>query len=773
MPAVKSNDRDGTTSEARPSRERERRRAGDRNRRQSHGNTRNRRNKKDTTESSSESTTDSTDDTTTSTTSTSSEESPARRRRTTNKRKVGVRSGRDGMGRDRRRPRPLGRRHQNDTRGRSRRKRITRRGGDEREILRTDPEREPELQPDVDVEMTAGPDVGEANVTNTEENEGNTADNRRGGQSGAHPGRNNNNNSYVSGNQEDRAGYYTRSKGHAGMRGHRASSTPNKTRGIKDSWTDLQTDEDDEEGQRGRHGPRDNRRRVSAQHQRREREKQQSRNRDWISKSFNCLPAVGEEPALGQMGPPPPKGPTVQRSTLRDFFAPSSSIRQAQPDPGRGLSDMAQATSGATATQVVATTEEAAAGQTSQPASNVQGCSIEKPAEVALPPLPPLCPTGALKVLADVVNDRCAGGGGDILDSEEEDMEEIDGQFVRIDGMLDTTMGDPDQSVILDVGDLVSPDAGIDIGGGGQIRATEIVPFVVLKYDPRVDKFWTVPKPELFQELMARVAGIALELDISCYKAYRWATLWGKVGLLGLASSNIQDIKDYRQVIEEQMSGPVRFTIFPKDALERRGNLTVLLRENLRHFNVLWLPKAILIRSRMRGGLRITHIKHYHSEDRTREGLSKEGWRLALLQGCPEFMDELKRFDADHRFPIGAGHVVIRGGSGRPKGTVDRNRGARGGGKRPPGPQQLHHPRQEQQAQEGQRRGTRGGNERNYNRDYPVWGRNEEDSRKRSAGREKEHDRVRDRSAVGTGGSRGQSANAAGGNGPGHRLSGT
>ena len=278
-------------------------------------------------------------------------------------------------------------------------------------------------------------------------------------------------------------------------------------------------------------------------------------------------------------------------------------------------------------------------------------------------------------------------------------MEEVtDSDFVRLNHTLDAACEDPDQTRVLNLRDLVGKD--IDIGQGGQLLVTDVVQFVVLKLDPRIDKAWSVPDPEMFNELMSIVAVHCYEHELECQRAYKWATLWGKVGLLGLDSRNVKDLIDYREVVEDQMSGVIKFTLFPKDALEKRGNLTVLLRDNLRLFNTKWLPKAILMRSRMKGGLRLTHIKHYHDEDRTREGKSKRGWRLALLQGCPEFMEELKRFDQDHRFPIGAGHVIIRGGTGRPRGTAERNRGSRGGARR--GGQQ-----QQQQDQQTERRGRR------------------------------------------------------------------
>ena len=301
---------------------------------------------------------------------------------------------------------------------------------------------------------------------------------------------------------------------------------------------------------------------------------------------------------------------------------------------------------------------------------------------------------------------------------------------------------------------------------------------MVLKYDPATDKSWTLPGVELFQELINRVYCVCLEFDLTCYRAHKWATMWGKVGLLGLSSANLKDMQEYREVIEDQEHNNTNFTIFPRDALEKRGNLTVLLRENLRTFNTDWLPKAILLRSRIRGGLRLTHIKHYRPEDKTRDGVSKRGWRLALLQGCPQFMDELKKFDQDHRFPIGAGHIIIRGGSGRPKGTVERVRGSRGGG---PRQQQQHQGRRDDQGRQGRGQGNHGSDNNNneYDREYPpIRGRGRGSTRGRTHDRNGDKDRdhnpgsERERSTMGRGGARDKSANAAwGSNGPRHRRS--
>ena len=146
---------------------------------------------------------------------------------------------------------------------------------------------------------------------------------------------------------------------------------------------------------------------------------------------------------------------------------------------------------------------------------------------------------------------------------------------------------------------------------------------------------------------------------------------------MGLSPCNMTLMAEYRDLIEAQELQSIKFTIFPKEGLEKKGGLTVLLRENFRNFVPECLPGIILARSRkLKGGLKVTHVKTYSSSDRSRAGASKKGWRLIYLQGCPVFMESLKHYDQEYKFPLGCGQVLIRGGAGRPK-SILKNVGAR------------------------------------------------------------------------------------------------
>ena len=330
-----------------------------------------------------------------------------------------------------------------------------------------------------------------------------------------------------------------------------------------------------------------------------------------------------------------------------------------------------------------------------------------------------------IEAVAEVVNHCCAGGGGEFFSADEKGVtvhhnlevytndDDDDMAALETSSLLDTT-------ITIDVGSVVAPE--IRPGQGAQVTAKEVIPFVLLKFNPDTDKHWTVPELKIFHDLLNRVEGEIMVNNLECGDAYKWANQWGRVGLLGLSPKNIDHINEYRTVVESQLLGQTRFTIFPKDGLERKGTVSVLLREHFRSFKVEWLPMAIMKRNKkLKGGLRLTHTKMYADTDVSRAGACKKGWRLALLQGCHKFMKSLEQFDQEHRFPVGSSHVIIRGGANRPKGSgpgqsrQDRGRAPTMTGR---GKDDRAKSREQQQSRGRGEKNQSG----NYDRSYPPGG---------------------------------------------------
>ena len=272
-----------------------------------------------------------------------------------------------------------------------------------------------------------------------------------------------------------------------------------------------------------------------------------------------------------------------------------------------------------------------------------------------------------MKSLSDDVRLRCAGSGEQFQDDEPGVEQVHEEPAVKL-NILDATI-DLDESVIMDVGELIAED--MDIPQTIQVRSKEVIAFVIIKFNPQTDKTWTIPEPMVYNDLLNRVEGQICEENNPCARAYRWANLWGKVGLLGLAPTNKDHLTEYRKIIEQQELGCTRFSMIPKDALDSKGNVSVLLRLPFRSFKREWLASSLLNRTRgLKGSLRVTHTKSYTHKDFSRNGTCKDGWRLFLLQGCPTFMETLSKYGQEYRFPLGCGHVLIRGGSGRPRGDI-------------------------------------------------------------------------------------------------------
>ena len=211
--------------------------------------------------------------------------------------------------------------------------------------------------------------------------------------------------------------------------------------------------------------------------------------------------------------------------------------------------------------------------------------------------------------------------------------------------------------------------------------------------------------------------------------------MWGKVGLLGLSIKNRDLLTDFRELVEKQVTDSTKFSIYPRDALEKKGNVSVLLRETYRGLDVTLLPRAIFRRNRaLRGGLKVTHVKHYGDDERSRTGAPKRGWRLVLLQGDATFMESLERFEPEHRFWVGSDRIIIRGGN-RKSQTAGQERPGQGnvGGSTRPGSRQLPwqgRGQQQQQSHLNQTAPGRGRNNQDYERDFPRSGNMSRSSRR-------------------------------------------
>ena len=177
--------------------------------------------------------------------------------------------------------------------------------------------------------------------------------------------------------------------------------------------------------------------------------------------------------------------------------------------------------------------------------------------------MPSLANEEELSAVAHAVNHCCAGGGGDFFREDEQGVTQITMEPFTNDSDDDMEISVLDRTVTVDVGQMLAP--SIRPSQPVNVETKGVVPFVVLKFTPGVDRHWSIPPPGVFHDLINRVEGKITDDKLDCGSACRWANLWGKVGLLGLDPRDQDKVERYRAILENQILGHTRFTIYPKD----------------------------------------------------------------------------------------------------------------------------------------------------------------------------------------------------------------
>jgi hypothetical protein len=195
-----------------------------------------------------------------------------------------------------------------------------------------------------------------------------------------------------------------------------------------------------------------------------------------------------------------------------------------------------------------------------------------------------------------------------------------------------------------------------------QVKAKGTLQFVVMACSED-DSNWFVPPLQTFFDLISQVECSLIEKQSNALTALKWASQWGEVGLVGLSTRNLELLQDYRRALATTVIDNICFTSIPRDVLEPKNVVTLLLKEVHRHFKPEYVPFAILQRNPdLRGRLRTIRVKTHGPDDKTIKGQSKAGWRTIVLEGDCEFMTSLKFLPEDRRFALGAGHVFLHGG---------------------------------------------------------------------------------------------------------------
>ena len=194
------------------------------------------------------------------------------------------------------------------------------------------------------------------------------------------------------------------------------------------------------------------------------------------------------------------------------------------------------------------------------------------------------------------------------------------------------------------------------------IRSQGILQYVLLACI-RGQKEWKIPPLETFFDVMGMVECELIAQNSPFLSALKWSSPWGKIGLIGLATKNLEKLQGFRNFLAKFHIHNFDFITVPRDLLDPKNIVTILLRENHRTFRADLIPVALLQRNNiLKGRLRTLRVRHYNPDEISSNGASKRGWRTVVLEGDIDFMDSLAKTEDDHKFTLGAGFIYIKGG---------------------------------------------------------------------------------------------------------------
>ena len=245
------------------------------------------------------------------------------------------------------------------------------------------------------------------------------------------------------------------------------------------------------------------------------------------------------------------------------------------------------------------------------------------------------------------------------------------------------------------------------------IPKKESVAFILIARDAGIrGGSWDIPAVEtckdFLNDVICKMYNPQEQIDFA--DAYDRTGKWGKVTLLYLHTRDMSKVDNFRRQMVLWNYLGLEFDTFPKDVATAKPDLTILLKDGMKTFQLDVLPMILFSRNKdsLAGSLRVLHTRLFPPGEKSNRGESKEKWRQIDLKGDDQVLRCLRYYPESTPFLLGVDKVQIRGGL-RPPEPLDPTPMVLG--KRSwseaqalcgPTQQPLHHQQQQQQQQQQQ-----------------------------------------------------------------------
>lgn len=172
---------------------------------------------------------------------------------------------------------------------------------------------------------------------------------------------------------------------------------------------------------------------------------------------------------------------------------------------------------------------------------------------------------------------------------------------------------------------------------------------------------WYLPSMQVFADVINMVQMKILMGNMDMASVLFDTKNWGGVRVMILRVSSVLSLARWRSELTKIDHEGREYNSFPKCSLQAKNNqVSMLLRDGLRYFRLEWLSLELKKRNALKGKIAVVFSKVYGPKEKTRLGVSKDGWKLVIANVDDVFLRSLRAFSPGHSFKVGASTVLIR-----------------------------------------------------------------------------------------------------------------
>lgn len=215
------------------------------------------------------------------------------------------------------------------------------------------------------------------------------------------------------------------------------------------------------------------------------------------------------------------------------------------------------------------------------------------------------------------------------------------------------------------------------------IQRRPSITFLLLCRQTGTRNRWEFPTIELAADFVNDSLCSMYNDDVPFSDAYDRSGRWGAIPTILLKLTSVPELEEFRRQLNKWSYKNLCWETYPRDVITMKADLSILLRNKMKSFQLEVLPKILFSRNRTRiaGSLRVLSHRNFPEGEKSHKGESKMNWRQVDLKGDEQLLRCLRFIPESSPFLLGVEAVQIRGGL-RPQDPPTSDEDNRRAGKR-------------------------------------------------------------------------------------------